>query len=134
LHVVQEDPAVQSSVPPVAARVLVVDDDPIVRDVLVRLTRAVGCEADGVADLPSALASLAASAPDVVLLDLSVVRDDVAGAAARMRAAGARSIVLVSGAGVVHDPSTGTDGVLAKPLSLERLRDAVLARVPAGVG
>src|SRR3989304_1960271 len=54
------------------ARILVVDDDADIRDLLRELFERAGYEGDGAADGRAGLRALYATAPDVVLLDVSM--------------------------------------------------------------
>lgn len=58
------------------ARVLVVDDEPIVREVVARYLARAGYEVDTAADGDAALAAFDAETPDLVLLDLMLPRRD----------------------------------------------------------
>ncbi len=62
--------------PALPGRVLVVDDDPEVREVLVRTMQRHGWAADTAADGRAALDMLAAQQPDLILLDLMMPRMD----------------------------------------------------------
>ena len=62
--------------PALPGRVLVVDDDPEVREVLVRTMQRYGWAADTAADGRAALDALAAQKPDLILLDLMMPRMD----------------------------------------------------------
>jgi CheY-like chemotaxis protein len=55
---------------PVGQRILVVDDDPTVSDVVCRYLRLAGFEVGMVADGAAALAVVERDAPDLVVLDL----------------------------------------------------------------
>ena len=57
-----------------ATRVLVVDDEPVVRDVLTRYLRREGFEVTGAADGHEALTAIRHEQPDVILLDLMLPR------------------------------------------------------------
>jgi CheY-like chemotaxis protein len=58
------------------ARVLVVDDEPIVREVVARYLARAGYEVETAADGDAALAAFDAESPDLVLLDLMLPRRD----------------------------------------------------------
>src|SRR5690242_82079 len=60
--------------PGTAARVLVVEDEPVVRDVLTRYLRREGFEVSGAADGHEALTAIEREPPDVILLDLMLPR------------------------------------------------------------
>jgi DNA-binding response OmpR family regulator len=112
--------------------VLVVDDDPIVRDVLSRyLTRegfAVRAAGDGVA----ALDAFDEARPDIVLLDLMLPRLDGLEVFRRMRGAGRPvPVIMVSAKGEETDRliglELGADDYVTKPFSPKE----VVARVRA---
>jgi len=113
-------------------KVLVVEDEPAVRDALARSLRFEGYDVDTAADGAAALAALAASPADAVVLDVMMPRMDGLEACRRMRAAGDTTPVLMLTArdGVgdrVAGLDAGADDYLLKPFALEEL----LARVRA---
>jgi two-component system response regulator MprA len=119
--------------------ILVVDDEPAVRDSLDRALRLEGYTVDLAADGAEALDALEKE-PDAVVLDLMMPRVDGLEVCRRMRAAGDRTPVLVLTArdGVadrVKGLDAGADDYLVKPFALDellaRLR-ALLRRSGAG--
>ena len=107
-------------------KVLVVEDEPAVRDALARSLRFEGYDVDTVADGAAALEALATSAPDAVVLDVMMPRMDGLEACRRMRAAGDTTPVLMLTArdGVgdrVAGLDAGADDYLIKPFALEEL-------------
>ena len=113
-------------------RILVVDDEPAVRDALERALRLAGYEVELAADGQEALERLAAGAPDAVVLDVLMPHVDGLEVCRRLRAAGDHTPVLVLTArDTVADRVTGLDAgaddYLVKPFALEEL----LARVRA---
>jgi two-component system, OmpR family, response regulator MprA len=120
--------------------ILVVDDEPAVRDSLDRALRLEGYKVELAADGGEALEALAEDSPDAVVLDLMMPRVDGLEVCRRMRAAGDRTPVLVLTArdGVadrVKGLDAGADDYLVKPFALDellaRLR-ALLRRSGAG--
>jgi two-component system response regulator MprA len=112
--------------------ILVVDDEPAVRDSLDRALRLEGYKVELAADGGEALAALAEDSPDAVVLDLMMPRVDGLEVCRRMRAAGDRTPVLVLTArdGVsdrVKGLDAGADDYLVKPFALDEL----LARLRA---
>jgi len=112
--------------------ILVVDDEPAVRDSLDRALRLEGYKVDLAADGREALDALADDSPDAVVLDLMMPRVDGLEVCRRMRAAGDRTPVLVLTArdGVsdrVKGLDAGADDYLVKPFALDEL----LARLRA---
>jgi two-component system response regulator MprA len=121
-------------------QILVVDDEPAVRDSLDRALRLEGYTVDLAADGAEALDALGGESPDAVVLDLMMPRVDGLEVCRRMRAAGDRTPVLVLTArdGVsdrVKGLDAGADDYLVKPFALDellaRLR-ALLRRSGAG--
>ena len=112
--------------------ILVVDDEPAVRDSLDRALRLEGYKVELAADGGEALEALADDSPDAVVLDLMMPRVDGLEVCRRMRAAGDRTPVLVLTArdGVadrVKGLDAGADDYLVKPFALDEL----LARLRA---
>jgi two-component system response regulator MprA len=112
--------------------ILVVDDEPAVRDSLDRALRLEGYKVELAADGGEALKALAEDSPDAVVLDLMMPRVDGLEVCRRMRAAGDRTPVLVLTArdGVadrVKGLDAGADDYLVKPFALDEL----LARLRA---
>lgn len=117
---------------PSAGRVLIVDDDPIVRDVLRRYLTRDGFEVSEAADGVEALAGYAATSPDLVLLDLMLPRLDGLEVFRRLRAgAGRASVIMLTARGQETDRivglDSGADDYVAKPFSPRE----VVARVRA---
>ncbi len=115
-------------------RVLVVDDHPVVRGGLVGWLAAqedldvVGEAADGL----EALAQVAATRPDVVLMDLRMPRMDGVTAIERLAVShpGVRVLVLTTydtDADIVRAVAAGATGYLLKDAPLPQLADAVRA-------
>lgn len=119
-------------------RILVVDDDPSVRDMLVEYlsghefdVRAVDCGA-------AMLAELGRQVPDIVLLDIRLPGEDGLSLARRLRELDPIGIIMVTGSGDVVDRvvglELGADDYIAKPFDprelLARVR-SVLRRVQA---
>jgi two-component system response regulator MprA len=113
-------------------RVLVVDDEPAVREVLERILRVEGFEVALAADGREAVRSQAAAPADAVLLDVLMPGLDGLEVCRRMRDTGDRTPVLMLTAreGVgdrVAGLEAGADDYLPKPFALEEL----LARLRA---
>ncbi len=121
-----------------AARVLVVDDEPIVRDVLTRYLSKGGFRVDSAEDGESALARFAAEPPDLVLLDLMLPGVDGVQVLTRIRADHDTPVIMLTARGEETDRvvglEIGADDYIAKPFSprevVARVR-AVLRRSPA---
>jgi two-component system, OmpR family, response regulator MprA len=123
-------------------RVLVVDDEPPVREALQRALRLEGYEVELAAHGGEALARLAVSAPDAVVLDILMPEVDGLEVCRRLRTTGDRTPVLMLTARDhvserVAGLDAGADDYLVKPFALEellaRLR-ALLRRVGPGDG
>ncbi|HSJ17594.1 MAG TPA: response regulator transcription factor [Solirubrobacterales bacterium] len=113
-------------------RVLVVDDEPMVRDVLARYLARDGFEVDIAADGEAALAALRAAEPDLVVLDLMLPRIDGFEVFHRMRGAGVHSpVIMLTARGEVTDRivglEVGADDYVSKPFSPKE----VVARIKA---
>jgi two-component system response regulator MprA len=113
-------------------RILVVDDEPAVRDAVDRALRLDGHEVALAEDGRAALDAVAAAPPDALVLDLLMPHVDGLEVCRRLRAAGDRTPVLVltardAIADRVRGLDAGADDYLVKPFALEEL----LARVRA---
>ena len=119
-------------------RILVVEDDPEVRDFLLRVIREAAWAADSAATGQRALDALAANEYDLVVLDVGLPDFDGFETCRRLRARGDRTPVLVLTArNAVNDRvrglDAGADDYLAKPFAVNELlaRLRALARRPA---
>ena len=116
--------------PSTTLRVLVVDDDEDIQDVLVLMVTRFGHVADRASDGVEATEALAGHTYDVVLLDLMMPRmtgEDVLRWLQQHpdRGLGTR-VVVVTGSADQHRAgleALGAHAVLAKPLSLHQLRE-----------
>ncbi len=117
---------------------LVVDDDPRLRELLARYLGEQGFRVTTVADAPAMDALLARERPDLVILDLMLPGEDGLSIARRLRALGDLPIIMLSARGEDVDRivglEVGADDYLPKPFNprelLARIR-AVLRRPPA---
>jgi DNA-binding response OmpR family regulator len=104
-----------------SARVLVVDDEPMVRDVLSRYLERGGFEVEAVADGERALAAFDARRPDLVLLDLMLPRIDGFEVFRRIRARASSPVIMITARGQTTDRivglETGADDYVSKPFS-----------------
>lgn len=108
------------------ARILVLEDEPQIREMLVDALRRAGHRVEFAADGLAGLARFQGGEFDVVLTDLSLPERsglDVARAVKRMRAG--TPVVLITGWGHLLDPTllseSGVDLTLVKPFRLERV-------------
>jgi DNA-binding response OmpR family regulator len=119
-------------------RVLIVDDEPIVRDVLTRYLSKGGFRVDSAEDGEAALEQFAAEPPDLVLLDLMLPGVDGVEVFTRIRADHDTPVIMLTARGEETDRvvglEIGADDYIAKPFSprevVARVR-AVLRRSPA---
>jgi DNA-binding response OmpR family regulator len=105
----------------VNAKVLVVDDEPMVRDVLTRYLQQAGFHVRAVEDGQQALDQFAAQSPDIVLLDLMLPRIDGLEVFRRMRQAAGTPIIMLTARGEETDRvvglEVGADDYITKPFS-----------------
>ncbi|WP_314175027.1 response regulator transcription factor [Streptomyces winkii] len=116
----------------VAMKVLIVDDEPAVRDALRRSLAFEGYGTELAADGLDALEKTAAYEPDLILLDVLMPRMDGLTVARRLRESGRRvPIMMLTARDMVGDRVTGLDAgaddYLVKPFELDEL----LARIRA---
>jgi two-component system, OmpR family, response regulator len=112
-----------------AARILVVDDDPRIRQMLVRYFEQEGYRVSSAADGTAMRAQLSAQHIDVVLLDVVMPGEDGLTLAREVRAKSDVGIIMLTGRDDVLDRivglEVGADDYIAKPFHLRE----VLARV-----
>jgi two-component system response regulator MprA len=113
-------------------KILVVDDEPAVRDALERALRSQGYGVSTAVDGRDGLDRLEAEPPDLVVLDILMPRLDGLEACRELRASGDRTPVLMLTArdavgDRVEGLDAGADDYLVKPFALEEL----LARIRA---
>jgi CheY-like chemotaxis protein len=122
--------------------VLVVDDDPHVRPVLVRLLQRQGLRVTNVGDGYTALSAIERVRPDVVLLDVKMPGIDGTEVLRRIKQnpATAATRVIILTANDLGDSlqgqvlGLGADGYLEKPITYERLISAVTSAMLPGGG
>jgi len=120
-------------------RILVVDDEPAVREAVDRALRLEGYETELAADGAQALEALADRAPDALVLDVLMPHVDGLEVCRRLRAAGDRTPVLVLTArdavpDRVRGLDAGADDYLVKPFALEELLARLRALLRRGGG
>jgi two-component system, OmpR family, response regulator ResD len=112
-------------------RVLVVDDEPMVVDVLRRYLLRDGFAVDVARDGAAALAEVARHSPDLVILDLTLPSMDGLEVCRSLRLAGKVAILMVMARGEVEDRirglGMGADDYVVKPFSPSE----IVARVHA---
>ncbi|GAA3902359.1 response regulator transcription factor [Streptomyces gulbargensis] len=109
-----------------AERILVVDDEPAVREALRRSLAFEGYATREAADGLDALAAMESYGPDLVVLDVQMPRMDGLTAARRIRASGSTvPILMLTARDTVGDRVTGLDAgaddYLVKPFELDEL-------------
>jgi two-component system response regulator MprA len=113
-------------------KILVVDDEPAVRDALERALRSHGYSVSTALDGRDGLERVAAETPDLIVLDILMPRLDGLEACRELRESGDRTPVLMLTArdavgDRVEGLDAGADDYLVKPFALEEL----LARIRA---
>lgn len=112
-------------------RVLVVDDEPIIRDVLARYLSRDGFAVDTAADGAAAIAAFETKRPDLVVLDLMLPRIDGFEVLRRIRVRNGTAVIILTAKGEETDRvvglELGADDYVAKPFSPRE----VVARVRA---
>jgi len=107
-------------------RVLVVDDDPDVRELLNDYLSEQGYEVLSAGDAATARALLDQAAPSVVLLDVGLPGEDGLSLARAIRERFDLGIIIISGAGETVDRivglEVGADDYVAKPFDLRELK------------
>ena len=117
-------------------RVMVVDDEPAICDMLTTVLSDEGYEAVAVGSGAEALARAVAEPPDLFLIDLMMPGMDGRTLAARLRATpelGTTPIIIMSAAVRTMATPPGVAEFLAKPFDLDQLLDS-LERAIAGRG
>ncbi|MFF0224795.1 response regulator transcription factor [Streptomyces sp. NPDC004629] len=107
-------------------RILIVDDEPAVREALQRSLAFEGYDTEVAVDGADALEKSAAYRPDLVVLDIQMPRMDGLTAARRIRGAGETTpILMLTARDTVGDRVTGLDAgaddYLVKPFELDEL-------------
>src|SRR5712691_9189721 len=115
----------------VGVRVLVVDDEPMVREVLARYLEQAGFAVSTAEDGEEALTAFGSEQPDLVLLDLMLPRIDGFEVFRRMRAGSSTPVIMLTARGEETDRvvglELGADDYVTKPFSPRE----VVARVQA---
>ena len=113
------------------ARILIVDDDPGLRETLRDFLGQEGYETLEAANVTQARAHFVAGSPDLILLDLNMPGGNGLTLAAEVRSRAATPIIIISGKGQMIDRvvglEIGADDYLGKPFELREL----LARIRA---
>ncbi|MFG3099178.1 response regulator [Streptomyces sp. NPDC048182] len=111
--------------PAAAARVLVVDDDPTVAEVVAGYLDRAGYAVDRAGDGPSALTRAAEHRPDLVVLDLMLPGMDGLEVCRRLRGGGPVPVIMLTARGDEDDRvlglEVGADDYVTKPFSPREL-------------
>src|SRR5438046_786636 len=112
-------------------RILIVEDDPIFRSVIKDNLIGEGYRVDAVADGNSALKYVRSSAPDLVVLDLTLPDWDGLDLCPLLRREGTVPIIILSARGQKLDKikglKLGADDYITKPTDLEELLERIRA-------
>jgi len=110
---------------PTAPRVLIVDDDPDIRNGLVEVFERAGFDASAAGDVAAMEKSLAAKGADLIILDLMMPGEDGLSATKRLSGKGRPPIIMLSALGDDADRivglEIGADDYLAKPCNPREL-------------
>jgi two-component system, cell cycle sensor histidine kinase and response regulator CckA len=125
-----EHAPVRPSSAPRACRILVVDDEELVRTHLRRLLERRGFHVLDVADGKAAIAAVKRTRPDVVLLDLSMRELDGVDVVRRLRAEGSHVPIVLCSGDLEYASDRGLESglvqsILQKPFSTEELIQAI---------
>jgi DNA-binding response OmpR family regulator len=104
-----------------ATKILVVEDDPDMRNLLQRMLEGDGYVVDTAGDASSTLASATKFQPDLVLLDIELGGDDGRDILQALRESGDMPVIFVTGRGLEMDRIAGlrmgADDYVVKPIS-----------------
>jgi DNA-binding response OmpR family regulator len=124
--------------PPVAARVLVIEDDPTVAEVVVRYLEREGYRVATVADGRAGLEQALAELPDLVVLDLMLPSLGGLEVCRRLRAVAPVPVIMLTALGDEADRiaglELGADDYVAKPFSPRELTARVKAVLRRAAG
>lgn len=123
-------------------RVLLIDDDPILADMVTRYLQRDGYRVDRLGDAALVAESVATTAPDLLILDLLLPNGDGRDICRQIRRASAVPILMLTGLGEESDRvagfEAGADDYLTKPFSLRelvlRVRAILRRRHPTALG
>ena len=115
----------------VGTKILVVDDDPNICDILKTHFENEGCEVFTANDGVEGLATFKANAPDIVLLDIMMPKMDGQQTLSEIRKESSKPVIMVSAKGEVFDKvlglEMGADDFVVKPFELKELSARVKA-------
>ena len=109
-------------------RVLVVDDEPVIRALVSASLEGDDFQVTGVADGLAAIDVVTSALPDLVLVDVGLPGMDGREVLRRLRAnPETASIPVLLLTGLEPEEATGADGIVHKPFTLQALRESVTA-------
>ena len=115
----------------VGIKLLVVDDDPNICDILKTHFENAGCEVITAGDGAEGLSLFKTAAPDLVLLDIMLPKMDGQQVLAEIRKESAKPVIMVTAKGEVFDKvlnlEMGADDFVVKPFDLKELSARVKA-------
>ena len=115
----------------VGTKLLVVDDDPNICDILKTHFEKEGCEVLTASDGIEGLSAFRAGSPDLVLLDIMLPRMDGQQVLAEIRKESQKPVIMVTAKGEVFDKvlglEMGADDFVVKPFDLKELSARVKA-------
>ena len=115
----------------VGTKILVIDDDPNICDILKTHFENEGCEVITANDGVEGVATFKAIAPDIVLLDIMMPKMDGQQVLAEIRKESAKPVIMVTAKGEVFDKvlglEMGADDFVVKPFDLKELSARVRA-------
>lgn len=114
--------------------ILVVDDEPAIRELIEEVLRAEGHVVRGAPDGLAALAEVERDPPDLVVCDLMMPRLDGRSLVARLRENGHGVPVVIVSAAPRAAAGMAVAGVVPKPFDLGFLLDTVARALAAGDG
>ena len=116
-----------------SAKILVVDDDPILAELVSYVLKAEGYEPIVAIDGPDGVAKFVAEKPDLVVLDVTMPRMDGFEVCERLRKLGDTPIIMVTGQGqedhMVRGLDLGADDYVVKPFQIKPLMAHVHANL-----
>ncbi|MFF9815133.1 response regulator transcription factor [Streptomyces sp. NPDC014006] len=122
-HPFAQSPATDRA--PASVRVLVVDDDPTVAEVVAGYLARAGCTVDRAEDGPTALEQAARNRPDLVVLDLMLPGMDGLDVCRRIRESAPVPVIMLTARGDEDDRilglEVGADDYVTKPFSPREL-------------
>ena len=109
----------------IGTKILVVDDDPNICDILKTHFENEGCEVITAGDGEAGIAAFKSAAPDLVLLDIMLPKKDGQQVLSEIRKESTKPVIMVSAKGEVFDKvlnlEMGADDFIVKPFDMKEL-------------